>query len=909
MKRLLTYLTLLLAITTVYGQCDLPSTKGNDFWVSYFPNAYYTTTHTYNAADMVLIVTGSQSATVGVENFLTGWSITVQHTGGQDTYIRLPNNWQTTSAAPNSMGYHVTSTSPVYLYAHNYFSYSWDATNVLPTSALGTQYLVQDYSEPSIPTSPAVTMVATQDYTTVSMVLPCTIQGSPLAVGDTFTTALQKGQSLMLLSTTNTSFNGMPVTSDKPIALFQGHSATKIGTGGPWDVLLEQARPLEYWGTEFIAMTTLGRPESDYVRITSSDDNCVVRVNGNIVASLNRGMSHTFELPSMSPVAHITTSEPSYACLYLWSCDVDDSLGDPSSVSLNPVNRWICESAFSSHNGDTSAPCNTIQNHHYLNIVTKSTATDSMLLDGLPITGFMPIGNEYSYALLTVPAGAHTLRNSQGTFTAQAYGLSTYSSYAFDVGFNPSPQTYDTIDIYDTACQGYPYDTLGFHLTPGQTSIPGVSLFSFTSTLNGEQTIFMLHLTVLPTAHGSVSDTIMPGDTPLWHGMTLTLPGSYNDTLTAANGCDSVLTLNLEHYGNIFHYYDTVCPGQAFSGYGFNVAAEALVATSYPANFTFQRNEVADSIPNLYILHLTVLPISSTTIRATIIEGDTLHFADTVLTTEGEHHFHYTAANGCDSMVTLHLNYERIGIDADRTGTCPGEPVVLTATGTHIFIWHSSPPSAELDSMQGQNPITVHPSVPTVYILVDSTGQEVASVSVGTAPPPKLCVECDHSDLDFDNPIITFHDCSYGRNSTTWTFDDGFTMSGERATMQWQQPLPDSISVTMTSCNLYNCCADTSFNLPVRIRSVWFPNIFTPNIDGENSIFRCYTSHDVAEFTMTLFNRWGLELWSSKDINQGWDGRLKDGTPCPQGAYAYHFHLRSVNGDVENGIGTVTLIR
>ncbi|MBR6291800.1 MAG: gliding motility-associated C-terminal domain-containing protein, partial [Bacteroidales bacterium] len=106
----------------------------------------------------------------------------------------------------------------------------------------------------------------------------------------------------------------------------------------------------------------------------------------------------------------------------------------------------------------------------------------------------------------------------------------------------------------------------------------------------------------------------------------------------------------------------------------------------------------------------------------------------------------------------------------------------------------------------------------------------------------------------------------------------------------------------------YNCCADTSLSFPMKILSVWFPNIFTPDA-GDNNLFGCHTSHDVEAYELVIFNRWGLQLWSTNDINQGWDGRRADGTPCPQGAYVYHYYLRSTDGTFDNGIGTVTLLR
>ena len=860
---------------------------------------------------MKLVVVGDQSTVVYVNNPITGWSSSSTHTAGQTTIISLPDNWQTASASPGAMGYHVTSNAPIYLYVHNYFHDSWDAAIVLPTIALGTNYIIQDYSTSASPFAPALALVATHDSTIVTMHLPCLVFDGTSTISGNFTRTLQAGQSLSLHGATATTFCGMTITSTQPIALFQGHSCGLVATSGGRDLMVEQARPVESWGTEFVATSTCIRTEPDLVLITSAENNCTVNINGTYVATLNRGQTHQHSLPTAAQAVYITTSKPSYVGLYPYSYNNGRTIGDPAAISINPVDHWVCNSAFGTHSFTTNQYDNSYitPNHHFLNIVTQTTATDSMLLDEVPVTGFTPMGNGYSYARFSVALGAHTLRNSQGTFTAHTYGLAPWVCYGYDVGTKIDPPTYDTIVIHDTVCQRQPYNLNGFNISVSQTANTGNLTFTTTLSAGGVMTLYILHLTILPISYQSVFDTISLSGTLTWGGMVLDAPGNYNDTLTAANGCDSIVTLHLAMRGDTILYRDTICHDEDYSGHGFSATAAELAADSYPHTFTFTRDTTVGTVTRLIMLRLTVLPTSNVSFSRSIVMGDTLHFADTVLSTAGDHIFHYTASNGCDSVVTLHLTYEGIGIKADRTGVCPGEPVVLTATGTHTLIWRSSPPSAELDGLQGQNPITVHPSVPTVYILVDAAGQEVASISVGTAPPPTLCIESNHVELDFDNPVITFHDCSEGRSSTTWTFDDGVTLHGERARRRWRQPLPDSISVTMTSCNQYNCCADTTVSLAMRIRSVWFPNVFTPNIDGENGTFRCYTSHEVAEFSITVFNRWGLELWSSEDIEQGWDGRRTDGTPCPQDAYVYRFYLRSVNGNVESGIGTVTLLR
>ena len=87
---------------------------------------------------------------------------------------------------------------------------------------------------------------------------------------------------------------------------------------------------------------------------------------------------------------------------------------------------------------------------------------------------------------------------------------------------------------------------------------------------------------------------------------------------------------------------------------------------------------------------------------------------------------------------------------------------------------------------------------------------------------------------------------------------------------------------------------------------IWFPNVFTPHAESNNR-FVIQTSLPIETFELTIYNRMGLLVWHSEDINQTWDG-TRNGVPMPQGAYTYHWRLKS-NNRIRTGIGTVTLLR
>jgi gliding motility-associated-like protein len=87
------------------------------------------------------------------------------------------------------------------------------------------------------------------------------------------------------------------------------------------------------------------------------------------------------------------------------------------------------------------------------------------------------------------------------------------------------------------------------------------------------------------------------------------------------------------------------------------------------------------------------------------------------------------------------------------------------------------------------------------------------------------------------------------------------------------------------------------------------PTGFTPNGDDLNEIFRPLGSGEfVSEFQMTIFNRWGQEVFRSIDPLDGWDGRYK-GQEAQTGVYAYFITYKNVYNESKLVKGNVTLTR
>jgi gliding motility-associated-like protein len=137
----------------------------------------------------------------------------------------------------------------------------------------------------------------------------------------------------------------------------------------------------------------------------------------------------------------------------------------------------------------------------------------------------------------------------------------------------------------------------------------------------------------------------------------------------------------------------SICAGEYFSGYG---GSGTYVDTLTGSNG-------CDSVRTL---HLTVRPTSSSSIDTSICFGNSyLGYTET-----GVYNEHYTSANGCDSVHTIRLTAVHgvnTGPDVD-TSLCAGDKLVFTPGSFDAYVWQDgSTDSRYVVSEPGDYRVTV----------------------------------------------------------------------------------------------------------------------------------------------------------------------------------------------------------
>lgn len=121
-------------------------------------------------------------------------------------------------------------------------------------------------------------------------------------------------------------------------------------------------------------------------------------------------------------------------------------------------------------------------------------------------------------------------------------------------------------------------------------------------------------------------------------------------------------------------------------------------------------------------------------------------------------------------------------------------------------------------------------------------------------------------------------------------------------------PLSTTVYI-VTVTDIFGCINRDSVRLTVLPSSFWVPTAFTPDGNGISDVFYV-RGEGIKNFEFSIFNRWGEQIFISRDINLGWDGKRQNGgEDLPIGAYVYYIKGILSNGEVIQSKGIVNLIR
>jgi hypothetical protein len=371
----------------------------------------------------------------------------------------LPANHQEGSGVREGGAYRITADRPIVAYQFNPLfggSFSSDASMLYPVPALDTLSYVPHY-EGLGPARGYITVAAVEDGTEIIVAVAVPTDAGPGVPAGTpdmpFAITLNEGDvAEFQLTSAPGSLSGTRLESDRPIAVFSGHTCAFIpGThGGACDHLEEQISGVRRWGQNFVASRMPVRlpaaPEDSLWHIVASEDDTVVTLSANPAvtglpnspAVLNAGES--LEFFAAGSAAHpgdfiVASDKPIAVMNYMTGSSFGGDIGDPAMVQLSPSEQFL---------------------PRYVLLVPDQWVTDVLVitrpagvaidLDGVEIDDaeFIDVDDgAFQVARVVVADGVHTLEASVG-FSVIVVGFDEWDSYAYLAGsgtgvINPNP--------------------------------------------------------------------------------------------------------------------------------------------------------------------------------------------------------------------------------------------------------------------------------------------------------------------------------------------------------------------------------------------------------------------------------------------------------------------------------------
>ncbi|MEI6313003.1 MAG: M4 family metallopeptidase, partial [Bacteroidota bacterium] len=253
-------------------------------------------------------------------------------------------------------------------------------------------------------------------------------------------------------------------------------------------------------------------------------------------------------------------------------------------------------------------------------------------------------------------------RGTAVTYTNISTGNPTSYSWSFPGGTPSSSTATNPVVTYNTA------------------GLYNVQLIA-TSASGSDTTVFTNYITVSAPSNATINQSICTGTSYLFNGVNRSTAGTYLDTMLNINGCDSFITLNLTIKSTTAATINqTICAGASYLFNGFNRTTSGTFLDTLTGS---------NGCDSFLTLNLTVRPTSSGTINQSICAGTSYLFNGINRTTTGTYLDTLVNSALCDSFVTLNLTVRPTSSGTINQSICAGASYLFngfnrTTSGTFL---------------------------------------------------------------------------------------------------------------------------------------------------------------------------------------------------------------------------------
>ncbi len=385
-----------------------------------------------------------------------------------------------------------------------------------------------------------------------------------------------------------------------------------------------------------------------------------------------------------------------------------------------------------------------------------------------------------------------------------------------------------------------------------------------------------------PVITDTVSAQICSGESFVFGGQTYNNAGFYTATFTGANGCDSLVTLDLSvkpiPATPTIQSNSPICVGDTLI-----ITTNPIAVGSYfwvgPDNFT-------SDLQNVIILNPGI--------------NQSGIYSLTIMT------------DGCISepaIISVVVN--PIPSPPSLSGPsliCVGQNVLLEATGPlgADYVWSGPQNFAAFTDDVNLNSITAaQEGTYSVFLIENGCTSAVSQITLDVLPEPVInlsalpgCGQEVAFSVQFDSLLFT-------PVTFIWDLGDGNSAPDSAFTYTYQQP--GTYPVVFNIDGGPGICAfsaqqDVVIQPSPSVLTVNLPNVLTPNGDGINDVLDLDNLLDeCVEYELQLFNRWGNLLYTQRRGSAPFAGKGMFGNVS---SGVYFFVIRS-GDDIKNGVLTI----
>ncbi len=264
-----------------------------------------------------------------------------------------------------------------------------------------------------------------------------------------------------------------------------------------------------------------------------------------------------------------------------------------------------------------------------------------------------------------------------------------------------------------------------------------------------------------------------------------------------------------------------------------------------------------------------------------IIQWNTGDSVDAITVTESGI-YEMNAVNTCgpvnDTIKVTFKPIPSLSLLPPDTLNCFDKAIVLTRPDldSTTFIWSDS---------TKKKTYTVD-STETVWLAAfNECGSSIDTINIVFNGEIKSELGADTIICNLDSLVLNAH-----QNGATYIWNTGDTadsiVSGTKSQLY-------IVTITLRECQ-------TIESKRVDLSDVFCPgidcrlhtmNVFTPNGDGVNDIWRASSDCEILSYQLNIYNRWGQLVHSSANAEFGWDGFI-DGVPASEGTYFFELQFR-----------------